>query len=83
LASTSWEGDLLARALPKKPFKEQKTQDCSKKRAEVLINGGCWVPVKLPERKAGQPCPNGLYEDKGECYIPVAKPKDAEAAIRR
>ncbi|HYO59761.1 hypothetical protein [Archangium sp.] len=61
---------VLARPLPKEPFKGQKRPPCHRY-AEVELIGACWTPHKL---KA--PCPDVLYEYQGECYVPnfSAKP---------
>ncbi|WNG15884.1 hypothetical protein [Cystobacter fuscus] len=61
---------VLARPLPREPFKGQKLPPCTRY-AEVELIGACWTPHKL---KA--PCPDVLYEYQGECYLPAfsAKP---------
>jgi hypothetical protein len=61
---------VLARPLPKEPFKGQKRPPCHRY-AEVELVGACWMPHEL---KA--PCPDILYEHQGKCYSPVfsAKP---------
>jgi hypothetical protein len=61
---------VLARPLPREPFKGQKRPPCTRY-AEVELVGACWLPHKL---KA--PCPDVLYEYQGECYVPAfsAKP---------
>jgi hypothetical protein len=71
LVDTSDAGDsVLARPLPREPFKGQKRPPCTRY-AEVELIGACWTPHKL---KA--PCPDVLYEHQGECYVPnfSAKP---------
>ena len=64
------DGGLLAlsRPLPSKPYPGQKRPPC-KARVEVELNGGCWVPHK---EKA--PCPEDLFESKGECYTVSGQP---------
>ncbi|QRN99348.1 hypothetical protein JRI60_10135 [Archangium violaceum] len=52
----------VAHPFPRKPYKGQRRPPC-KPRVEVEIMGACWIPHKL---KA--PCPEELYEYKGECY---------------
>jgi hypothetical protein len=52
----------IAHPFPRKPYKGQKRPPCTP-HVEVEIMGACWVPHKL---KA--PCPEELYEYKGECY---------------
>ncbi|WNG35369.1 hypothetical protein F0U61_18100 [Archangium violaceum] len=71
LVDTADAGELvLARPLPREPFKGQKRPPCTRY-AEVELVGACWLPHKL---KA--PCPDVLYEYQGECYSPAfsAKP---------
>jgi hypothetical protein len=71
LADTAPQGEpVLARPLPREPFKGQKRPPCTRY-AEVELIGACWTPHKL---KA--PCPDVLYEYQGECYVPTysAKP---------
>ncbi|WP_375766841.1 hypothetical protein NR798_34865 [Archangium gephyra] len=65
LTDTMPEGKSFADPLPREPFKGQKRPPCNR-RIEVEINGACWGPHKL---KA--PCPEELYEYKGECYVPL------------
>ena len=68
----TWDAgaSVLARPLPREPFKGQKRPPCTRY-AEVELVGACWLPHKL---KA--PCPDVLYEHQGECYSPAfsAKP---------
>jgi hypothetical protein len=61
---------VLARLLPREPFKGQKRPP-STRYAEVELVGACWLPHEL---KA--PCPDILYEYQGKCYLPAfsAKP---------
>jgi hypothetical protein len=59
---------VLALPFPRKPYKGQKRPPCTP-HIEVEIMGACWVPHKL---KA--PCPEELYEYKGECYMTVMLP---------
>lgn len=59
------EESVLARPLPREPFKGQKRPPCTR-HVEVELIGACWGPHKL---KA--PCPNELYEHQGECYVPM------------
>jgi hypothetical protein len=61
---------VVARPLPREPFKGQKRPPCHRY-AEVDLIGACWMPH---EHKA--PCPDVLYEHQGKCYAPVfsAKP---------
>lgn len=68
---------LLARALPKKPFSNQKRPPCEKP-LEVEIHEGCWVPHKMTA-----PCPDRLYEFAGQCYLPAAKPESSPRAVTR
>jgi hypothetical protein len=64
------EQTVLARPLPKEPYKGQKRPPCTRY-TEVELVGACWIPHKL---KA--PCPDSLHEYQGECYLPAfsAKP---------
>ncbi|AKI99461.1 hypothetical protein ATI61_109334 [Archangium gephyra] len=65
LSDTTPEGQtVLARPLPKEPFKGQKRPPCTRY-TEVELVGACWAPHKL---KA--PCPETLFEYQGECYLP-------------
>ncbi|HEX8825786.1 MAG TPA: hypothetical protein VF794_38100, partial [Archangium sp.] len=68
--TTPQEHPVLARPLPREPFKGQKRPPCTRY-AEVELVGACWTPHRL---KA--PCPDVLYEHQGECYVPTfsAKP---------
>jgi len=71
LVDTLDAGDsVVARPLPREPFKGQKRPPCNR-HVEVELIGACWTPHKL---KA--PCPDVLYEHQGECYVPnfSAKP---------
>ncbi len=71
LVDTADAGDsVLARPMPREPFKGQKRPPCNRY-AEVELIGACWTPHKL---KA--PCPDVLYEHQGECFVPnfSAKP---------
>jgi hypothetical protein len=66
---------VLARPLPKEPFKGQKRPPCHRY-AEVEIIGACWTPHKL---KA--PCPDILYEYQGECYLPSLSAKPPPSSL--
>ncbi|HZI02593.1 MAG TPA: hypothetical protein VEZ71_01145 [Archangium sp.] len=68
---------LLARALPKKPFSNQKRPPCDAD-LEAEIFNGCWVAT---DKTA--PCPDKLYEFKGKCYLPAAKQESAPTAFSR
>jgi hypothetical protein len=61
---------VLARQLPREPFKGQKRPPCARY-SEVELVGGCWMQHVL---KA--PCPEELFEYQGNCYVPAfsAKP---------
>ena len=69
------DGGLLAHPLPSKPYKGQKRPPC-KPRSEEEINGGCWVPHKLTA-----PCPEDLYEYRGQCYTASAQPAPVPRSI--
>ena len=65
LADTTPQGQpVLARPLPKEPFKGQKRPPCTRY-TEVELVGACWAPHEI---KA--PCPEDLFEHQGECYAP-------------
>lgn len=61
---------VIARPLPREPFKGQKRPPCTRY-VEVELVGGCWAAHEL---KA--PCPDTLFEYQGKCYLPSfsAKP---------
>ncbi|HEX8440333.1 hypothetical protein [Archangium sp.] len=76
LVDTSDAGEsVLARPLPREPFKGQKRPPCTRY-AEVEIIGACWTPHKL---KA--PCPDVLYEYQGECYVPAFSAKPPPSSL--
>jgi len=76
LADTTPPGEsLLARPLPREPFKGQKRPPCTR-HVEVEINGACWGPHEL---KA--PCPDELYEHKGKCYLPMISAKPPPSSL--
>ncbi|ATB36179.1 hypothetical protein CYFUS_001593 [Cystobacter fuscus] len=66
---------VLARPLPREPFKGQKRPPCHRY-AEVELVGACWMPHKL---KA--PCPDVLYEHEGECYSPAFSAKQPPSSL--
>ncbi|OJH38873.1 hypothetical protein [Cystobacter ferrugineus] len=66
---------VLARPLPREPFKGQKRPPCTRY-AEVELVGACWLPHKL---KA--PCPDVLYEHQGECYSPAFSAKPPPSSL--
>jgi hypothetical protein len=70
LGDTTPQGEfVLARPLPREPFKGQKRPPCNR-RIEVELIGACWGPHEL---KA--PCPDELYEHQGKCYLPIISAK--------
>lgn len=69
------DGGLVAHPLPSKPYKGQKRPPC-KPRVEEEINGGCWVPHKLTA-----PCPEDLYEYRGQCYTASAQPAPVPRSV--
>jgi hypothetical protein len=76
LADTTPEGQpVLARPLPKEPFKGQKRPPCTRY-TEVELVGACWMPHKL---KA--PCPEDLFEHQGECYAPSFSAKPPPSSL--
>jgi len=66
---------VLARPLPREPFKGQKRPPCTRY-AEVELVGACWLPHKL---KA--PCPDVLYEHQSECYSPAFSAKPPPSSL--
>jgi hypothetical protein len=82
LATSGWLGDtsdagesVVARPLPKGPFKGQKRPPCTRY-TEVELVGGCWAPHEL---KA--PCPDDLYEYQGKCYLPTFSAKPPPSSL--
>ena len=66
---------LLARPLPKAPYKGQKRPPCTPL-VEVELIGACWSAHKL---KA--PCPDSLHEHQGECYLPSFSAKPPPSSL--
>lgn len=59
---------------------QKRAADCDPDRAQVVIDGGCWVKTDKPP-----PCPKGkLWEHEGKCWFPVAygKPVPTTGEIR-
>jgi hypothetical protein len=78
LADTTPEGQpVLARPLPKEPFKGQKRPPCTRY-TEVELVGACWAPHEL---KA--PCPEDLFEYQGKCYLPSFSAKPPPSSLGR
>jgi hypothetical protein len=76
LADTSpQEPPVLARPLPREPFKGQKRPPCTRY-TEVELIGACWMPHEL---KA--PCPEDLFEHQGKCYAPSFSAKPPPQSI--
>ena len=76
LADTTPQGQIVfARPLPKEPFKGQKRPPCTRY-TEVELVGACWAPHKI---KA--PCPEDLFEHKGECYLPMFSAKPPPSSL--
>ena len=73
--TTPTEQPMLARPLPKEPFKGQKRPPCTRY-TEVELVGACWMPHKL---KA--PCPEDLFEHQGECYVPFFSAKPPPSSL--
>ncbi len=64
---------VIAEDLPPKPLRGQLRPDASGRcshRAQVPINGGCWVKVDISLKDCDEP----YYEHKGACYGPVFLP---------
>ena len=76
LADTAPPGQpVLARPLPKEPFKGQKRPPCTRY-VEVELVGACWAPHEL---KA--PCPETLFEYQGKCYLPSFSAKPPPSSL--
>ncbi|HZH16519.1 MAG TPA: hypothetical protein VE057_19360, partial [Archangium sp.] len=76
LADTTPQGQpVLARPLPKEPFKGQKRPPCTRY-VEVELVGACWAPHEL---KA--PCPETLFEYQGKCYLPSFSAKPPPSSL--
>jgi len=76
LADTTPPGQpVLARPLPKEPFKGQKRPPCTRY-TEVELVGACWMPHEL---KA--PCPEDLFEYQGKCYAPSFSAKPPPSSL--
>jgi hypothetical protein len=73
--TTPQEQTMLARPLPKEPFKGQKRPPCTRY-AEVELIGACWAPHEM---KA--PCPDVLYEHQGKCYMPMFSAKPPPSSL--
>ncbi|WP_257447550.1 hypothetical protein [Archangium lipolyticum] len=73
--TTPDEPFVLARPLPKEPYKGQKRPPCTRY-TEVELVGACWMPHKL---KA--PCPDSLHEYQGECYVPSFSAKPPPSSL--
>lgn len=62
---------VLPNALPRPGPNQKRSGTCDEERAQVEINGGCWVETKTPP-----PCPRGKqWEYEGRCWLPVADAK--------
>jgi len=76
LADTSPQGQtVLARPLPKQPFKGQKRPPCTRY-TEVELVGACWMPHEI---KA--PCPEDLFEYQGKCFVPSFSAKPPPSSL--
>ncbi|WNG27875.1 hypothetical protein F0U62_30595 [Cystobacter fuscus] len=73
--TTPAEPFVLARPLPKEPYKGQKRPPCARY-SEVELVGGCWMPHEL---KA--PCPDSLHEYQGKCYVPSFSAKPPPSSL--
>lgn len=60
-----WGVSAPSRAIPSKPFPEQKTPPCID-RLEEAISGACWLVLDAKE-----PCPPSTFGHGGRCYYPV------------
>ncbi|HZH13759.1 MAG TPA: hypothetical protein VE057_05300 [Archangium sp.] len=63
--------------MPDKPTEGQKRPPCDAMRGEVELRGACWIELaKHP------PCPKGIAEYQGKCYIGVGAVPRAPTSIR-
>jgi len=54
-------------SLPKPGPNQKREGDCDPGKAQVAINGGCWVQTTTPP-----PCPDGKqWQHEGRCWLPV------------
>ncbi len=63
--------------MPEHPLPKQKRPPC-KPRAEVEINGGCWVQIGTLKA----PCREDGYEWKGACYFPMRGPEHSDTSTK-
>jgi hypothetical protein len=76
LLDTSDAGEsVVARPLPRGPFKGQKRPPCIRY-TEVELVGGCWMQHVLMA-----PCPDELYEYQGKCYAPTFSAKPPPSSL--
>jgi hypothetical protein len=64
--------------MPDKPTAGQKRPPCDATRGEVELRGACWL--ELARRP---PCPKGIAEHQGKCYIGVGAAPRAPTSIGR
>lgn len=75
---TASQGEtVLARPLPKKPYKGPKRPPCTRY-TEVDLIGACWTP-----HKPKAPCPDSLHEHQGECYLPAFSAKPLPSSLEQ
>ena len=63
--------------MPDHPLPKQKLPPC-KPRAEVEINGGCWVQIGTMKA----PCKEDAYEWKGACYFLMLAPERSNTSTK-
>jgi hypothetical protein len=73
--TTSPGQPVLARPLPKEPFKGQKRPPCTR-HVEVELVGGCWIQHTL-----NAPCPETIFEHLGKCYVPTFSAKPPPSSL--
>lgn len=72
---TDVDAGAIARPMPDKPVRGQKTPPCSNP-PEVEIRGGCWI--EIAQRP---PCPKRTAEYESKCYIGVGSEKQEPVSI--
>jgi hypothetical protein len=76
IADTADAGhSVLARPLPKEPFKDQKRPPCNR-HVETELVGACWLQHVLMA-----PCPDQLYEYEGKCYSPTIRARPPPSSL--
>lgn len=69
----------LGAKVPGKPFEGQRKPPCEP-RLQKQVNGGCWVVLKA---EPAPHCPEGSFEHRGECLLPVLAAQDVPVSGQR